>query len=109
MRRTGAIVIMLLAATLEVGGDALIRGGLRGGNLALAAAGAAVLAFYGVSLVQLRIDFSSLLGAYVGVFALAGVVFGMLFFGEHPPPSTWLGLAIILAGSAVIQLGPGIR
>jgi len=31
---------------------------------------------------------------------------GALVFGEHAPLSTWLGLARIVSGGAVIQFGP---
>ena len=29
-----------------------------------------------------------------------------IVFGEHAPLSTWLGLALIVSGGAVIQFGP---
>jgi len=41
-------LIFVLAAILEVGGDALIRKGLRGSVWAMIAAGCATLALYGV-------------------------------------------------------------
>jgi small multidrug resistance family-3 protein len=54
---------------------------------------------------QIAIDFSKLLGAYVGLFALVSVLFGRFLFNEAVPTSTWLGLGIVLVGSAVIQWG----
>ena len=54
---------------------------------------------------MVRWDFSRLLGVYVGAFALVSVVFGRLLFKESVPPSTWVGLALILAGGLVIQFG----
>jgi drug/metabolite transporter superfamily protein YnfA len=103
----GAVVVFVVAAALEVGGDALIRRGLRGGGLALGAVGFLVLGSYGILVNLLELDFSRLLGAYVGVFALVSVLTGRLVFGEVVPPSTWLGLAVVLAGSLVIHLGRG--
>ncbi len=50
-------------------------------------------------------DFSRLLGTYVAVFALIAVLAGRSWFGEAVPPSTWLGLGLIVLGGAVIQLG----
>jgi hypothetical protein len=38
-------------------------------------------------------------------FAVVSVVFGHVLFGETVPSSTWLGLSVILAGSAVVQFG----
>ena len=100
-----AAVVFLVAAVLEVAGDALIRRGLRGGGLVVVAGGFCTLGLYGVIVNQLRVDFSRLLGAYVGVFAVVSVAVGRFAFGERVPPSTWLGLAVILAGSLIIHMG----
>lgn len=43
---------------------------------------------------------------YVAVFAAVSVLAGRLVFGEPVPESSWLGLALILSGGAVMQLGP---
>jgi small multidrug resistance family-3 protein len=101
------VAVFAAAAVMEVAGDALIRKGMRGGGLALALAGVVVLAAYGVAVNLLALDFSRMLGAYVGLFALANVVAGRLVFGEQIPPSTWIGLAVILAGSAIVHFGRG--
>lgn len=103
----GAIAVFVVSAVLEVGGDALIRRGLRGGGLLLIALGFVVLGSYGVVVNLLDLDFSRLLGAYVGVFAVVSVLIGRLAFGDQVPPSTWVGLAVILAGSLIIHLGRG--
>src|SRR5688572_7547076 len=104
-----AWAVFLAAALLEVGGDAVIRKGLRGGGLAAVAAGFLMVGCYGVTVNLIRWDFSRLLGVYVAVFALTSVLFGRFVFREAVPPSTWLGLAIIVAGGLVIQFGQGIR
>ena len=103
------MAVMLAAAVLEVLGDALIRKGLRGAGVGLVVLGFLVLGSYGVLVNRLALDFSALLGAYVGFFALVSVVVGRVVFKELIPTSTWLGLAIILAGSLVIQLGVARR
>lgn len=100
-----AIAVYLCAAALEVSGDALIRKGLRGSGLLLVAAGFVVLGAYGLLVNLLDVDFSRLLGAYVGVFAAVSVLFGRFVFQDRVPLSTWLGLAIILCGSLVIHFG----
>jgi small multidrug resistance family-3 protein len=53
---------MLIAAALEVGGDAMIRAGLRGKGWLLVVLGFAVLGSYGIAINQLPLDFSKLLG-----------------------------------------------
>ena len=99
-------LMFVLAAILEVGGDALIRKGLRGSGWAMIAAGCATLAFYGVVVNLVQWDFSKLLGVYVAFFATISVLGGLLLFRETVPTSTWLGLAFIVVGGLVIQFGP---
>ncbi len=103
----GAAAVFVAAAVLEVAGDALIRKGMRGSGAALIAVGFAVLGSYGVVVNLLQIDFSRLLGAYVGVFAVVSVAMGRLVFQDAVPTSTWVGLAVILGGSLIIHLGRG--
>jgi drug/metabolite transporter superfamily protein YnfA len=100
-----AWLIFVGSALLEVGGDAVVRKGLRGYNIVLIAAGGLMLASYGLLVNTVRWDFSRLLGVYVAVFALVSVLFGRFVFGEEVPLSTWLGLAIIIVGGMVIQFG----
>jgi small multidrug resistance family-3 protein len=100
-----ALVLLGAAAVLEVAGDALIRRGLRGGGVALVVLGFCVLGSYGLVVNQLQIDFSRMLGAYVGLFALASVAVGRLAFNDGVPTTTWVGLVVILAGSFIIHLG----
>ena len=99
------LLIMLAAAGFEVGGDALIRKGLRGAGPFWVVAGFVALGTYGVVVNLLNLDFSRLLGAYVGFFALVSIGVGRLIFHESVAPTTWLGLAVILAGSLIIHVG----
>jgi small multidrug resistance family-3 protein len=101
--------IFFLAAAFEVGGDALIRHGLRGGGWFFVVAGFLVLGSYGLFVNRVPLDFSRLLGAYVAAFAVLAVLAGRFLFKERIPTSTWLGLALIVVGGLVIQLGSRIR
>ena len=103
----GAWLVFIAAAILEVGGDALIRKGLRGSGLALIVAGFAALGCYGLVVNIVRWDFSRLLGVYVAVFAVISVLAGRVLFRENVPVSTWIGLAVIVAGGLIIQFGAG--
>ena len=105
MNKGVQLLVLVLAALFEVGGDALIRAGLRGKVYLLIVIGFVTLGSYGVALNQIEIDFSKLLGAYVGLFALVSVLFGRFLFRESISTSTWLGLGIVLLGSSVIQWG----
>jgi small multidrug resistance family-3 protein len=105
LRKLIELGVFVGAALLEVGGDAMIRAGLRGRGAVLVAAGFMVLGTYGILVNQLTIDFSRLLGAYVGIFALASVLFGRVLFKETIAGTTWIGLCIVLVGSLVIHYG----
>ncbi len=105
---TVAWFIFIAAATLEVAGDAVIRKGLRGSAVWFIIAGFLMLGGYGVVVNTVKWDFSRLLGVYVAVFAVVSVLAGRFVFRETIPTATWLGLAIIVVGGAVIQAGPAL-
>ena len=85
------------------------RKGLRGSGLALIVAGFVALGCYGLVVNIVRWDFSRLLGVYVAVFAVISVLAGRVVFRENVPVSTWIGLAVIVAGGLIIQFGAGLR
>ena len=98
--------IFLVAACLEVGGDAIVRQGLKGSGAVFVLVGALLLGFYGIVVNTVDLDFSRLLGVYVAVFALVSVLAGRFYFHESIAGTTWIGLAIIIVGGLVIQFGP---
>lgn len=98
-------LIFILSALLEVGGDAAMRRGLRGGGWLFIFAGIAVLGSYGLVVNTVKWDFSRLLGVYVAFFALVSVLCGRTIFKESIPVSTWIGLGVIMAGGFIIQFG----
>lgn len=100
-----AWVIFIGAAILEVGGDAVIRKGLRSSGLAIIVTGFVMLGCYGVVVNMVRWDFSKLLGVYVAIFAMISILFGKFVFAEHIPPATWIGLTVIVCGGMIIQFG----
>lgn len=103
---TIAWLIFVAAAILEVAGDAIIRKGLHGNVIWFIAAGFLMLGGYGLVVNTVKWDFSRLLGVYVAIFAAVSILAGRFVFKETIPSSTWLGLAIIIVGGSVIQLGP---
>ncbi len=98
-------LIFIAAALLEVGGDAVVRSGLRGSHPLAVALGCLLLAAYGVMVNLVRWDFSRLLGVYVAVFAVISVCCGRFLFREEVPAVAWLGLGLIVAGGLLIQFG----
>ena len=103
--KISALAVFAGAAVLEVAGDALIRKGIRGGGLTFLALGLLLLGGYSVAVNLVDLDFSRMLGTYVGIFALASVLIGWLVFHDAVPVRTWLGLAVVLCGSLIIQSG----
>ena len=97
--------IFIVAALLEVGGDAAIRRGLHGGGFLFILAGFVILGSYGLVVNSVKLDFSRLLGVYVAFFAVVSVAFGHWVFKEAIQTSTWIGLSIIVLGGLIIQLG----
>jgi drug/metabolite transporter superfamily protein YnfA len=98
-------LVFILAALLEVAGDATVRRGLRGRSLLFVLLGCALLGCYGLMVNTVKWDFSRLIGVYVGFFALTSVLVGRMVLREHISPSTWWGLALIIAGGLIIQFG----
>jgi drug/metabolite transporter superfamily protein YnfA len=98
-------LVFIFSAILEVGGDAVIRKGLRGNSLTVILMGCALLGCYGVVVNTVKWDFSKLLGVYVAIFALISALFGKFMFRENIPTTTWIGLAVIIVGAMIIQFG----
>ena len=99
-----AWLIVLLAALLEVSGDALIRKGLHVRGGIFVAMGILVLGAYGVVVNTVKVGFFQT-ARYVAVFATVSVLCGRYVFRESVPPATWIGLIVIIAGGLIIQYG----
>jgi len=97
-----AFLILVGAATLEVGGDALVRWGLKSGRLLGFALGAAVLFLYGLSVNLPKWDFGKLMGVYIALFFLVSQLTAVFIFHERPALPTLVGGALIVLGGLVI-------
>ena len=82
------VVVLVVAALLEVSGLALTRMGLRERPLFLFA-GAVTLIVYGVVVNQGRFDFGRLMGAYIAVFFLVSQSSPWHFFVTRPITKRW--------------------
>ena len=101
-----ALLILLVAAVLEAGGDAMVRSGLHAGGARRAAyflAGGAVLFAYGVVVNAPPWDFGRLLGLYVVFFFVVAQLMSWLIFQQPPSPSVLLGGVFIIAGGLIIS------
>jgi hypothetical protein len=100
------LFVLLLAAVLEAGGDAIVRTGLHAASwparIGLLALGAGVLFAYGVTVNLPPWDFGRLLGVYVTLFFLVAQVINWAGFGKQPTPAILVGGALIIAGGLTI-------
>ncbi len=108
MRYSLAMVVLLCAAFLEAGGDALIRVGLRSPTHTRAALfyllGGLVLTFYGYTVNAPNWDFGRLLGVYVAYFFVVAQLISWLGFGQKPTPMILMGGTLIIIGGCVVSL-----
>jgi len=105
---SAALLALVIAALLEVGGDAAVRRGLVETKTGWLLLGAASLVAYGFAVNWSRaIDFGRLMGVYIAVFFVVSQAIATVVFGEMPSRSVVIGGALIVAGGAVIQLGGG--
>lgn len=103
---TGTLAFLVLAAALEVGGDAAVRKGLVQSAWPWLLLGMATLAAYGVVVNTNRsIDFGRLMGVYIAVFFTVSQVISALFFGEPLSRSILVGGLLIASGGVVLALG----
>ena len=106
MGSASACGLLLLAACLEAGGDALVRLGLLGSALGarigLLLAGAVVLFAYGVAVNAPPWDFGRLLGVYVTLFFVVAQVVNAVAFGIKPGLSVLAGGAFIVTGGLIV-------
>ena len=97
------LAILVIAALLEVGGDALIRIGLRGPGYSIVA-GALTLFAYGVLVNLSGVDFNRLMGIYIAVFFVVSQVISFILFQQIPDDRIMLGGGFIIAGGLLILL-----
>ncbi len=108
MKLAFTYLLLLLAAMLEAGGDALVRVGLHstalGNRTAFFAAGALVLFAYGCAVNAPPWDFGRLLGVYVTLFFLIAQILNLVVFGVRPQLPIYVGGALIMTGGLIITL-----
>ncbi|MBI4609765.1 MAG: hypothetical protein HY726_12235 [Candidatus Rokubacteria bacterium] len=93
---------LVVAALLEVGGDASMRLGLRGQAWGYAL-GSILLAAYGLLVNQPALHFGRLLGLYIVVFFLVSQALAWGIFGERPSWGLIAGGSLVVAGGLIIQ------
>ena len=107
----GAFVVLVIAASLEVFGDACFQSGLyrsTGTSKALwFCGGIAILAGYGLFVNLPQWDFGKLLGVYVALFFVVAQIAAKVRFGQQPTTPILIGGSLIVAGGVVITFWKG--
>jgi small multidrug resistance family-3 protein len=105
------LLVLLLAAVLEAGGDALVRSGLHASTTAARLlfwlAGGVVLFVYGYAVNVPPWDFGRLLGIYVVFFFVVAQAVSWLFFNQPPGRFVLVGGAFVIVGGVIMSLGSG--
>ena len=100
-----ALAVLIGAALLEAGGNALMRRGIESRSWMIAA-GALSLVVYGMIVskggLDFGLDFGRLMGAYIAVFFVVSQIIAMIFFRQLPALRTIAGGALIILGGFTI-------
>lgn len=99
-------LLLLIATTLEVSGDAIVRlaiyqyaGPTR---IALMLAGALLLLGYGSALNTAPVEFGRIVGLYIATLFVVWQVITFLVFKTVPALPVWIGGAFVVAGGLII-------
>ena len=98
------LILLVLAAALEVGGDALIRGGLQRRGALLLLSGAATLVVYGFMVNMTKLDFSRLMGIYIVIFFLVAQAVAVLAFHEEIELPVMAGGGLVVLGGIIMTV-----
>lgn len=101
-----AFGFLLVATTLEVSGDALVRLGIYNHlgiiRLSLMVIGACLLFGYGFSLNLAPVEFRQVVGLYIAILFVVWQIINFLVFRSSPTPAILVGGALIVIGGLVV-------
>jgi drug/metabolite transporter superfamily protein YnfA len=98
------LAFLIIAALLEVGGDALVRWGLKGGRILGFVLGAVTLFTYAIFVNTPKWDFGRLLGIYIAIFFVVSQFVSICVFQEIPRFPTLIAGVLIVSGGIVLTL-----
>ncbi len=99
-------LLLLVATTLEVSGDAAVRAAIYQhtgiGRVALLLAGAALLLGYGSFLNTAPVAFNRIVGLYIATLFVIWQIISFVVFRTLPGLPVWAGGALVVAGGLII-------
>jgi small multidrug resistance family-3 protein len=111
LRGIHPIVLLVIATTLEVSGDALVRLALTRyvGPVRVASfvAGAFLLLGYATFLNLAPLDFGRVVGLYIAVLFVIWQIINFVVFRSLPSIPVLIGGALIIAGGAIVTFWKG--
>ena len=100
------LLLLVIATTLEVSGDAVVRMGIYNhvgvARTALLVAGAALLLGYGSFLNLAPFDFGRVVGLYIATLFVVWQLINFIAFRALPTMPILIGGALVIAGGAII-------
>lgn len=103
-------LLLLIATTLEVSGDAVVRLGLYNNvgasRVALICAGALLLLGYGTFLNTAPVDFGRVVGLYIATLFVVWQIINFLVFRALPALPVCVGGVLIIAGGLIVTFWP---
>ena len=101
-----AFAFLLVATTLEVSGDAIVRLGIYNSvgmtRLGLMLAGAALLFGYGFSLNLAPVEFRQVVGLYIATLFVVWQIINFIVFRTSPNLPILVGGALIVVGGLIV-------
>jgi hypothetical protein len=105
---SGALTVLVIAAYMEVQGDACFQSGLYHSSgfrrIGWFLAGTLVLVCYSLFLNSSKVAFGKLLGIYVVLFFLAAQIVAKIQFHQSPSKSIYAGGMFVFLGGLIISL-----
>lgn len=99
-------LLILIATTLEVSGDAVVRLAIYNHAGPIRAAwflgGAALLLGYGYFLNIAPVEFGRIVGLYIATLFVVWQIINLLVFRTPPGPPVWVGGTLIVAGGLIV-------
>ena len=107
MKNIHPVVFLIIATTLEVGGDAVIRKGLFEhvgvARVGLLLIGAAMVFGYGVSLNLAPLEFGQVVGLYIATLFVVWQIINAVAFRAFPTVPIAVGGTLIIVGGLIVS------